>query len=67
MDAPGELQCVGRLEVAAPPPARYLRVAPSPSPPTPLSPSPLSSLPRPRLELQGIKCCRWRLISTRSP
>ncbi|KAL6840242.1 hypothetical protein ACP4OV_030052 [Aristida adscensionis] len=32
MDAPGELQCVGRLEVAAPPPARYLRVGTLPVP-----------------------------------
>ncbi|KAK3166105.1 hypothetical protein QOZ80_1AG0041490 [Eleusine coracana subsp. coracana] len=32
MDAPGELQCVGRLEVAAPPPARYLRVGSLPVP-----------------------------------
>ncbi|KAG2627618.1 hypothetical protein PVAP13_3KG129079 [Panicum virgatum] len=32
MDAPGELQCVGRLEVAAPPPTRYLRVGSLPVP-----------------------------------
>ncbi|WVZ67997.1 hypothetical protein U9M48_016996 [Paspalum notatum var. saurae] len=32
MDAPGELQCVGRLEVTAPPPARYLRVGSLPVP-----------------------------------
>lgn len=32
MGAPGELQCVGRLEVAAPPPARYLRVGSLPVP-----------------------------------
>ncbi|GJN17016.1 hypothetical protein PR202_gb04054 [Eleusine coracana subsp. coracana] len=32
MDAPGELQCVGRLEVATPPPARYLRVGSLPVP-----------------------------------
>ncbi|OEL37739.1 Erythroid differentiation-related factor 1 [Dichanthelium oligosanthes] len=32
MDAPGELQCVGRLEVAAPPPARYVRVGSLPVP-----------------------------------
>uniref|UniRef100_A0A0D3EWU9 EDRF1 N-terminal domain-containing protein n=1 Tax=Oryza barthii TaxID=65489 RepID=A0A0D3EWU9_9ORYZ len=32
MDASSELQCVGRLEVAAPPPARYLRVGSLPVP-----------------------------------
>ena len=32
MDASGELQCVGRLEIAAPPPARYLRVGSLPVP-----------------------------------
>ncbi|KAG8078624.1 hypothetical protein GUJ93_ZPchr0007g6140 [Zizania palustris] len=31
MDASSELQCVGRLEVAASPPARYLRVPTDPS------------------------------------
>ncbi|KAL5220660.1 hypothetical protein ABZP36_025373 [Zizania latifolia] len=40
MDASSELQCVGRLEVAAPPPARYLRVG---SLPVPTDPS--TSLP----------------------
>ncbi|KAE8812201.1 hypothetical protein D1007_10810 [Hordeum vulgare] len=32
MDASGEMQCVGRLEIAAPPPARYLRVGSLPVP-----------------------------------
>ncbi|KAM3352941.1 hypothetical protein ACQJBY_024240 [Aegilops geniculata] len=32
MDASGELQCVGWLEIAAPPPARYLRVGSLPVP-----------------------------------
>uniref|UniRef100_A0ACD5WMA5 Uncharacterized protein n=1 Tax=Avena sativa TaxID=4498 RepID=A0ACD5WMA5_AVESA len=32
MDASDELQCVGRLEIAAPPPARYLRVGSLPVP-----------------------------------
>ncbi|KAL6614092.1 hypothetical protein ACP70R_036362 [Stipagrostis hirtigluma subsp. patula] len=43
MDAPGELQCVGRLEVAAPPPARYLRVGTLPV----LTDSSASLLPSP--------------------
>jgi hypothetical protein len=32
MDASDDLQCVGRLEIAAPPPARYLRVGSLPVP-----------------------------------
>uniref|UniRef100_A0A453G1N9 Uncharacterized protein n=1 Tax=Aegilops tauschii subsp. strangulata TaxID=200361 RepID=A0A453G1N9_AEGTS len=32
MDASGELQCVGWLEIAAPPPARYLRTGSLPVP-----------------------------------